>query len=193
MNFSALRLAQCATLLLAGCGAPVEPNNTTLPVTGVAAAAPVGTHLNFATSCGIGAGLRDDVLQRLNAARAVARSCGAQKMAPASVLTWNDALLSAAVKHSHDMAQRDYFGHVSPEGSRVGNRIRAEGYNWRAVGENLAGGDRGVDGVIAGWLASPGHCHNMMEPDFAEVAVACVQRDGSRWGTYWTMVLAHRR
>jgi uncharacterized protein YkwD len=60
------------------------------------------------------------------------------------------------------------------------------------VGENLAGGDRNVAGAVQGWLDSPSHCENMMNPKFADAAVACVARAGSQWGTYWTMVLGRR-
>jgi uncharacterized protein YkwD len=91
------------------------------------------------------------------------------------------------------MASRNYFAHNSPEGARVNQRAREAGYAWRAVGENIAGGDTTVDAVMAGWLASESHCRNIMDPAFADVAVACVQRPGTAWGTYWTMVLAARR
>ena len=114
-------------------------------------------------------------------------------MPPVPPLAWNDALFSAAARHSADMARRDYFEHASPEGQRVGARVTAEGYGWRAVGENIAGGDRTVDGVVRGWTASESHCRNMMSPEFSEIGAACVERGNSRWGSYWTMVLGRRR
>jgi uncharacterized protein YkwD len=114
-------------------------------------------------------------------------------MPPVAQLAWNDALFSAAARHSADMARRDYFEHASPEGHRVGARVTSEGYSWRAVGENIAGGDRTVDGVMRGWTASESHCRNMMSAEFSEVGVACVERSNSTWGTYWTMVLGRRR
>jgi uncharacterized protein YkwD len=83
--------------------------------------------------------------------------------------------------------------HSSPDGKRVAQRATAEGYKWRAIGENIAGGDTSVDALMAGWIASSTHCRNMMDPGFTEVGVACVQRNGTTWGTYWTMVLGRRR
>nr|MDQ6882415.1 CAP domain-containing protein [Pseudomonadota bacterium] len=106
---------------------------------------------------------------------------------------WNRALAEAAEQHSVDMAARRYFDHVGPDGKRVSNRVLGQGYRWRVVGENLAGGDTTVAGVIAGWLGSPEHCENLMGPAYAEVGVSCVRQPGSQWGTYWTMVLAARR
>lgn len=108
-------------------------------------------------------------------------------------LAWNKSLAEAAELHSVDMAMRRYFDHVSPDGKRVSQRVTAQGYHWRVVGENLAGGNESVAGAIAGWLKSPDHCRNMMSPVYAQVGVACVRQPGSQWGTYWTMVLATPR
>lgn len=91
------------------------------------------------------------------------------------------------------MVARQYFDHASPDGKRVSQRVTAEGYKWRMVGENLAAGDTTVSGVLSGWLGSPEQCQNLMSPAYAEVGVACVRQPGSKWGTYWTMVFATRR
>jgi uncharacterized protein YkwD len=138
-------------------------------------------------------GLRADVLERVNAARLAGARCGGEPFASAPPLAWSEPLQAAATAHSADMAQHDYFDHADPQGRRVGVRVTAQGYRWRAVGENIAGGDRSVDRVVRGWLASEGHCRNIMNPEFADIAVACVTRAGSTWGTYWTMVLGRRR
>jgi uncharacterized protein YkwD len=143
-------------------------------------------------ACGIQA-MRQKLLREVNAARAKGMSCGVRRMSPAPPLAWNDALASAAARHSADMARRDYFSHASPEGARVGARATAEGYPWRSVGENIAGGDRTVDVVMRGWMDSPGHCANIMNSEFVDIGAACVERSGTTWGTYWTMVLGRRR
>jgi len=136
---------------------------------------------------------RREVLEHVNVARAHARNCGDTQMTAAPPLAWNDSLFDAAVDHSRDMANHDYFDHTDRAGNRVMQRATARGYVWRAIGENIAGGDGSVDRVMDGWLRSPGHCRNIMSPEYADIAVACVERDGTRWGTYWTMVLGHRR
>ncbi len=153
---------------------------------------PVAAGTEITSDCGISR-LRDTVLKQVNAARAIARSCGARPMAAVRELAWNRSLAEAAEQHSVDMAARRFFDHINPDGQRVSQRITAQGYKWRMVGENLAGGDTTVAGVIAGWLGSPEHCQNMMSPSYAEVGVACVRHPGSKWGNYWTMVLATRR
>lgn len=143
-------------------------------------------------SCGIHA-LSAEALRRVNEARARARRCGGQPMGPATPLKWDPALEVAASSHSLDMAKRNYFDHRSPTGSTVSQRASASRYNWKTVAENIAGGDTSVDEVIQGWLDSPDHCVNMMEPAYTDVAVACVQQPGTEWGTYWTMVLGRKR
>jgi uncharacterized protein YkwD len=144
------------------------------------------------SGCGISR-LRDTVLHQVNAARAAARSCGSKQMKAVGPLGWNRALAEAAEQHSVDMAVHRYFDHVGPDGTRVSQRVAAQGYNWRTVGENLAGGDTTVSGVLSGWLKSPEHCQNIMSPTYTEVGVACVRQPGSQWGNYWTMVLGTRR
>ncbi len=178
-------------LVLAGCAiSPAAPPRA--PAKGATTAALPAVALDGKFSCGNPA-LREIVVAQVNKARASGRQCGTNWMPPASPLAWNEALFSAAARHSGDMARRNYFDHVTPEGARAGQRVSAQGYRWRGVAENIAAGDRSVERVVEGWLRSPGHCANIMQPEYADVAVACVERDGSTWGTYWTMNLGRRQ
>jgi uncharacterized protein YkwD len=143
----------------------------------------------YVTRCSVDA---TEALRRINAARAAGQSCGWRRMPPARPLHWDGSLQSVAAGHSRDMARRNYFDHRSPEGRTVRDRVARTPYKAKLVGENLAGGDRELRGALQGWLDSPPHCQNLMDPQFSEVAVACVGRPGSQWGTYWTMVLGRR-
>lgn len=147
--------------------------------------------LSTDTSCGL-SGFRADLMAQINLARQTARTCGTQAMPAVAPLGWNDALFSAAARHARDMADNNYFSHTSLDGRTLGQRVTAEGYNWRAVGENIAAGPGSVSAVMQGWLDSPGHCRNIMGSVFTEVAVSCVARSGSRYGRYWVMVLGTR-
>jgi uncharacterized protein YkwD len=180
-----LLLALLGCALLSAC-ARREPTPTVRADTAVLGA---GTAL---PNCGIAA-LPDQALARLNAERAAGHRCGARLMPPSQPLKWDPALQSAAAMHSIDMAKRNYFEHRDPDGERVGQRAARSNYSWRAIGENLAGGDINVEEVMDGWLGSPEHCANMLDAAYADVALACVQQPGSKWGTYWTMVLGRRR
>ena len=92
------------------------------------------------------------------------------------------------------MAAQNYFSHTSADGRTVANRIDATGYLWDALGENIAAGYPTVNAVIDGWMASDGHCANVMAPNFTEVGLACVPgTSSSAYNTYWTMDLARPR
>jgi uncharacterized protein YkwD len=134
-----------------------------------------------------------EILQLTNEARAVARACGGQSFPAAPPLTWEASLAAAALAHSRDMAQRNYFSHTGRDGARVGERASRAGYDWRRVGENIATGQGSPARALAGWLASPSHCANLMNAAFTQMGAAyAVDRD-SDTGIYWTQVLAAPR
>lgn len=123
----------------------------------------------------------DAMLTAVNEVRASGAVCGTERMAPAAPLVWDARLEAAAERHSRDMAQNNYFGHTGTDGLSTGTRVRRAGYDWRAVGENIARYQQNVDQVVSDWLASPDHCHQMLSPRFVEIGAA--EADG-----YWTQV-----
>jgi len=133
------------------------------------------------------------VLQLTNRARAQSRRCGGRHFDATSPLTWNDALAAAALVHSRDMAKRDYFSHADPAGDTAAQRTTRQGYPWRAVSENIAAGLAAPEQVVAGWLASPGHCANIMSADYAEMGAAYATQTRSAMGIYWTQVFGRQR
>jgi len=133
---------------------------------------------------------QQEILDRVNQARAAGRSCGTTYYGPAPALAWNTNLFNAASAHSTDMAANNYFSHTSLDGRNAGQRITGAGYAWSAYGENIAAGQTSVQSVVDGWLASPGHCANIMNPVYADIGTACVASSTSSYPTYWTMDLA---
>jgi uncharacterized protein YkwD len=89
------------------------------------------------------------------------------------------------------MAEQAFFDHVDREGRRVAQRADAAGYQWRAIGENLAAGHRTLDDALRGWLRSAGHCRNLLDERFTDFGLARVvsQRPNDRYRVYWTLVL----
>ncbi|MEY8877019.1 MAG: CAP domain-containing protein [Leptothrix sp. (in: b-proteobacteria)] len=134
--------------------------------------------------CGL-ANVQADLLAGINAQRAQPQSCGATPYPATGQLIWNSRLYAAAAGHSTDMAANNYFSHTSLDGRTFVNRIVATGYTYRGIGENLGKGQASVTAVLAAWLASPGHCVNLMQPLFTEVGLACV-RD-SAGVPYWSL------
>ena len=170
----------------------LSPAVTPAPAVAAAPApAPSGLiSLDASTSCGI-RGFQNEMLQRINAARARGRVCGSTSMPAAPPLGWNSRLFSAAARHSRDMARNNEFSHTSLDGRKLDQRVSNEGYAWSGVGENIAAGQSSVNAVVAGWLSSPGHCTNIMRASYVHVGVSCVQQSGTAYGRYWTMVLAN--
>lgn len=133
------------------------------------------------------------VLDLVNGARAEGRRCGNRAFGPVPPLHLSNRLREAALAHSRDMAAHSRLDHIGGDGSTPAQRVTRTGYTWRAVGENIAAGPTSAREVAAGWLASPEHCANIMDPRFTETAVAYVVDPKSRAGVYWTEELAAPR
>jgi uncharacterized protein YkwD len=69
-------------------------------------------------------------------------------------------LARAARRFSHAMVRQRFFDHVSPQGSTVGQRVRAAGYTERAVGETIGWGAGTLAtpaAIVQAWMNSPPH------------------------------------
>jgi uncharacterized protein YkwD len=128
------------------------------------------------------------LLAQVNAARAKPRLCGRQRFAAARPLAWNAALGAAAQGHSKAMAYGNYFAHQDPDGDSPADRARAAGFRGRQIGENIAAGQGSPSKAMSGWLASPGHCANLMNPMFTQMGAAYAADSRSDEGVYWTML-----
>lgn len=133
------------------------------------------------------------MLAAVNAARATARTCGGTWYPVAPALAWNAKLAQAAAAHSHDMAANNFLSHTGSNGSTMVDRIDATGYLAIAWGENVAGGPASVDAVMAGWLASAGHCANIMNSTFRDFGAACAYNETAAYKRYWTQDFAAPR
>ena len=69
------------------------------------------------------------------------------------------------------MVTRNYFEHENPDGEDAADRIARAGYEWTAIGENIAKGQPTPAEVMADWMTSPGHCANILEPLFESQGV----------------------
>lgn len=193
-SLPALRRAALPWLaaVLLGCGGggdSAPPPQGTDSAATPAPAAPAAT-----ATCGL-PDFGASVMARVNQWRASGANCGSQGVfAAAPPLVWNNLLTQAAAGHSQDMATHDFFSHNSLDGRTLAQRIDAAGYAWSGIGENIAAGQTTVNQVVDGWIASPGHCANIMNPGFVDIGVACVPGSASAsYRSYWTMDLARPR
>lgn len=123
------------------------------------------------------------VLKLVNELRGSGRYCGDSHQGTPRPLTWNSKLERAARLHSMDMYRNNYYSHVSRNGTPFYVRIRRQSYNYGSCAENIGLGYESEEAVMEGWRDSAGHCVNIMNPAYTDIAVA-------RAGNYWVMVLA---
>ena len=95
--------------------------------------------------------------------------------------------LSAEVK-VQDMFENQYFAHDSPSGVRVGDLAEGVGYEFIAIGENLALGNfKNDEALVQAWMDSPGHRENILNNRYQEIGVA-VQKGTFEGRTVWLAV-----
>jgi uncharacterized protein YkwD len=133
------------------------------------------------------------MLDLVNQARATPRYCGNRAFNAARPVRWNDSLAEASRLHAEDMARYNYFSHSGRDGSDPGQRVERAGYRYRSLGENIAAGQMNPEDAMAGWIKSPPHCANLMNPTFTEMGVAFAIDPRSEMGVYWTQAFGTSR
>lgn len=83
------------------------------------------------------------------------------------------------------MVRHRMFSH----GADFAARISAVGFDWSRAGENIAAGYVTPASVVRAWMASTGHCQNILDPAFREVGTGVARRSALRrpsGGATWT-------
>ena len=92
------------------------------------------------------------------------------------LLSTDSTLNATALSKASDMCDSQYFAHVSPSGVGVGDLADSFGYDYIAIGENLAYGPFASNAaVVEAWMASPGHRANILNSKFTEMGAAAVR------------------
>ncbi|MDR7273967.1 CAP domain-containing protein [Catenuloplanes atrovinosus] len=99
-------------------------------------------------------------------------------------LTVNASLAKAARDFSADMAAKNYFSHTGADGSNFTQRAKRAGFAKTAMGENIAWGYKDAQGVVRGWLNSPGHRKNIMNCKSTLIGVGAARN--AKGVLYWT-------
>ncbi len=135
--------------------------------------------LAYATGMSVG-GLLDDT----NAARSANG---------VAALGLNGQLAAAAQAKANDMASRNYWSHNTPEGNPPWIFDNDQGYAYLKLGENLAAGFSDEQATINGWMASPPHRENLLDPVFVDVGFGFANNPDytSAGGGPMTIVVAH--
>lgn len=98
-------------------------------------------------------------------------------------------LMAAAAAQSAAMAKRGKMDHEVA--GILPDRVRAAGYDWTTTAENIATSFRDYESAMAGWVASPGHRKNLLNPQVTEIGFAAAR--GADGKPYWTQIFARPR
>mgnify|MGYP000396418200 CR=1 FL=1 len=92
-------------------------------------------------------------------------------------VSYSEVLSHAASMKARDMIEKDYWAHVSPDGTEPWDFFHSVGYVYRYAGENLARDFSDEKSTVEAWLASPSHRENMLSGRYSEIGVAVVEGD----------------
>lgn len=93
-----------------------------------------------------------------------------------SPLKENVDLDKIALLRLSDMFERQYFAHVASDGASAETVAKTVGYDYLAIGENLALGNFVDDkDLVDAWMASPGHRANILNNHYSQIGVAVKQ------------------
>lgn len=125
-------------------------------------------------------------------------------------LVWNDTLARVAAEKAYDMAKRDYFDHVDPEGFGINYHINKSGYtlnpDWvknkadnafESITSNYFTGKEAIKALIIDeGVPSLGHrIHllglNTWNASLKDIGIGFVKREsGSKYQTYVCVIIA---
>ncbi len=92
-------------------------------------------------------------------------------------LQWDDALFKAARRHALLMLNLNIVEHQLPGESALDARLTAAGARFAFIEENIAVG-KDPRTIHAGWMDSPGHRRNILDPRITAVGIAVVRGTG---------------
>lgn len=107
-----------------------------------------------------------------------------------SPLRLEPRLSQAAQGHSDDMARRDFVSHTGSDGSSYWQRVTRTGYAPQLVGEVITAGQSVPSNAVDAWWISSSHKMILLTAEAVHIGVGHGARQGSRYGHYWTVVIA---
>ena len=99
----------------------------------------------------------------------------AQRSVPA--LQWDESLAAAARKHANRMAFYNVLEHQLSGEPDLRARLTEAGARFSMIAENIAVAPN-PETIHAGWMHSPGHRRNILDPSLAAVGIAAVRGTG---------------
>jgi uncharacterized protein YkwD len=120
--------------------------------------------------------IEQEVLDRTNAERT---------KAGLKALKVEAKLLRAAREHSANMAKQGKLEHKLDDKTPA-DRVKAAGYKFLALAENIAEGPPTGAEAVKGWMKSEGHRTNLLGADYVEIGIGMATDSQGR--PYYTQV-----
>src|SRR5262249_53518522 len=131
---------------------------------------------------------------------------------PRRALVWNDTLAKVAEEKALDMARREHFDHVTPDGLGINIQIHEAGHKLPAAGikgkktnnvHSIAAGNPTGVAAIRGLLVDEGdpnlgHRKQLLglttfQAGFKDIGIGFVRSPKSKYRTYMSVITARRR
>ena len=97
----------------------------------------------------------------------------------------NEKLMQAASWQTAAMASRNKMDHAVA--GALPGRVERFGYEWSTVAENIGRNYSDYGAAMVGWINSPGHRKNLLNPNVTEIGFAGGRlREGGP--SYWTQI-----
>src|ERR1700680_848239 len=74
------------------------------------------------------------------------------------------------------MLARSHFARRDPDGKTVRERALEAGFDWSAIGENIAEGQQSVKEVVESWMRSAGHREHILDRRYSRTGVGLALR-----------------
>lgn len=107
-----------------------------------------------------------------------------------TTLNLNQQLTNAAQAKADDMVKRNYWSHYTPDSKAPWVFIDTAGYQYQKAGENLAYGFANSQETISGWMNSPSHKENVLDPTYREVGFGIANSENYQTSGPETIVVA---
>ncbi len=132
-----------------------------------------------------------EATKAINDVRAKEQVCGGVVYPAQPAVKWSDAVANAAALESSWMQSHNTFSHSWTDGTGPGERLKMANYAWKNYGENIAAGQTDIAQVVAAWVASPGHCANIMRAGVVDMGLSKIDgNSANQYSNYWTLVVA---
>ncbi len=99
-------------------------------------------------------------------------------------LKWDPRLAEVATRHSTDMLQNDFFGHLSPSHGDLRQRLSAASILASVSRENLAL-DQDLFSAHLSLMASPGHRSNILASEVTHIGIGAVRKISADGPPLW--------